>query len=125
MYSFSHPSTNEHHTDTDWPRICWPFEADQPLNTIHLTENLDVAYELLEVRTGDGLRPIYRTGRAPTGTLEAVRTEASAVLEKAFGEDGWRKRENIRKLREVALGLWNEDGEARVAAKELLSSLTA
>ena len=95
------------------------------MNTIHLTENLDVAYELLEVRTGDGMKPIYRTGRTPTGTLQAVRAEASAVLEKAFGEDGWRKRENIRKLREVALGLWNEDGEARVAAKELLSSLTA
>ena len=95
------------------------------MNTIHLTENLDVAYELLEVRTGDGLKPIYRTGRTPTGTLEAVRAEAGAVLEKAFGEDGSRKRENIRKLKQTALCLWNEDGEARVAAKELLSSLTA
>ncbi|EKM51754.1 glycosyltransferase family 1 protein [Phanerochaete carnosa HHB-10118-sp] len=105
------------------PMICWPFSADQPLNTLHLTENLNVAYELLEVRTGDGLKPIYRTGKAPTGTLEAVRTEAGSVLEKAFGEDGDRKRANIRKLREASFELWKPGGAAWVAGGQLLDSL--
>lgn len=104
-------------------RICWPFSADQPLNTVHLTENLDVAYELLEVRTGDGLKPVYRTGKAPIGTLEAVRAEAAAVLEKAFGGDGDRKRANIRKIREVSLELWQPRGASAVAAEQLLDSL--
>ena len=41
-------------------RIVWPISADQPLNAIHLSENLDVAFELIEVRHGvyDG---VYRT----------------------------------------------------------------
>lgn len=94
------------------------------MNTIHLTENLKVAYELLEVRSGEGLKPICRTGKAPTGTLDAVRMEASLVLEKAFSEDGERKRANIQRLREEALRLWDEDGEARGSAKQLLDSLS-
>lgn len=108
------------------PMICWPFTGDQPMNTIHLTENLDVAYELFEVRTGtSGLKPAYRTGKVPVGTLEAVRSEAHAVLEQAFGTDGARKRENIRKLREVALTLWNDGGAAQVAAKRLLEYISS
>ena len=70
------PSTTEL-TDIT-PRICWPFSADQPLNAMHITENLDIAYELLEVRTGPGLKPVHRTGKAPVGTLDAVRAEAAA-----------------------------------------------
>lgn len=103
-------------------RICWPFAADQPLNSVHLTENLDIAYELLEVRTGEGLKPIYRTGKTPTGTLEAVRAEANAVLEKAFSEDGERRRANMRTLKEASLGLWKEGGTARIATEQLLDS---
>ena len=105
-------------------RICWPFGADQPINTIHLTENLDVAYELLEVRTGEGLKPLYRTGQAPAGTLDAVRAETITVLENAFGEDGARKRANIQKLKEASLGLWDEGGASRLAAEQLLDSLS-
>ncbi|GJE97774.1 glycosyltransferase family 1 protein [Phanerochaete sordida] len=106
------------------PMICWPFAADQPLNTVQLTENLDIAYELLEVRTGEpGLKPIYRTGKAPKGTLAAVREETRAVLDRAFGEDGARKRGNILKLREVSLGMWAERGAGRLAAEEMLSSI--
>ncbi|EKM54549.1 glycosyltransferase family 1 protein [Phanerochaete carnosa HHB-10118-sp] len=108
------------------PMICWPFGGDQPLNAIHLTENLDVAYELFEVRTGEsGLKPIYRTGKAPTGTLEAVREEAITVLGKAFGEDGVKKRANIQRLREASLKLWKEGGEAHVAAEQLLDWISA
>ncbi|GJE92137.1 glycosyltransferase family 1 protein [Phanerochaete sordida] len=108
------------------PMICWPFFGDQPMNVVHLTDNLDVAYELLEVRNGPwGLKPIYRTGVTPTGTLDAVRAEASTVLEKAFGKDGARKRVNVQKLRDAALELWKEGGEARIATEQLLDSITA
>ncbi|KIP11599.1 glycosyltransferase family 1 protein [Phlebiopsis gigantea 11061_1 CR5-6] len=104
------------------PMICWPIGADQPVNTIHLTENLNVAYELLEVRTGHGLRPIYRTGRTPLGTSDAIRAEARGVLDKAFGADGAEKRANVRRLREASLRLWEHDGAARRAAEEFLDS---
>ncbi|KAJ2972677.1 hypothetical protein NUW54_g12212 [Trametes sanguinea] len=80
------------------PMICWPFAADGALNAVHLTDTLKCAYELLEVRTGHGLRRVYRTGVRPVGTLDALRSEARAVLEQAFGEDGERRRE--RALRE-------------------------
>lgn len=107
-------------------RICWPFFGDQPLNVVHLTDNLDVAYELLEVRNGPwGLKPIHRTGTTPTGTLDAVRAEAGIMLEKAFGKDGARKRVNVQKLRDATLELWKDGGEAKTAAEELLDSITA
>ncbi|GJE92135.1 glycosyltransferase family 1 protein [Phanerochaete sordida] len=106
------------------PMICWPFGADQPLNAVQLTENLDIAYELYEVRTGAwGLKPLRRTGKAPAGTPDALRAEMQAVLEQAFGDDGARKRDNIRKLRKGALELWKDGGEARRAADQLLDDI--
>lgn len=104
-------------------RICWPFGAEQPLNAIHTTETLDIAYELLEVRNGEGLKPIYRTGKAPMGTVDAVRAEAKAVFDKAFGEDGRRKRENVLKLKEASRQLWEEGGASRQDAERFLNSL--
>ena len=103
-------------------RICWPFHADQPTNAIHLTENLDIAYELLEVRTGQGLKPIYRTGKAPTGTLDAVREEAHCVFEQAFGEDGEHKRSKIQCLQESFADAWKEEGPADLALQRFLES---
>ena len=35
--------------------IVWPITADQPANAIYLSEELDIAYELIEVRNGTGL----------------------------------------------------------------------
>ena len=104
-------------------RICWPFYADQPANTINVTVNHDIAYELLEVRAGNGLKPIYRTGKAPKGTLDALREEAREVLEKAFGEDGKRKRENARRLRDKINAAWDKGGRAEVDMERLLESL--
>ena len=97
--------------------------ADQPTNAVHLTENHDVAYELFEVRTGNGLKPIFRTGKTPTGTPEAVRAETRDTLEKAFGEDGARKRMNVKKLKERFDVAWNEGGPATVEMRALLDSL--
>ncbi|KAI9066602.1 glycosyltransferase family 1 protein [Trametes sanguinea] len=90
------------------PQIFWPFEADQPLNAVRLTEHFDAAYELLEVRTGLGLKPLYRTGKAPTGTLDAIKAEARDVLKRAFGEEGAVKRARALKLREAVLAEWEE-----------------
>ena len=92
-------------------RICWPFDADQPVNAANLTVVHNVAYELFEVRTGHGLRPIHRLGdRAPEGSLEAVRREAREVLTKARGEDGAVKRANAQKLSKAIINTWKEDG---------------
>ncbi|EKM61882.1 glycosyltransferase family 1 protein [Phanerochaete carnosa HHB-10118-sp] len=106
------------------PMICWPFGADQALNTLLLTENLGVAYELIEVRTGSsGLKPVYRTGKAPTATLDAVRAEANTVLDKAFSEDGAKKRANTQNLKHMSSELWKEGGSSRIATQKLLNDL--
>ena len=105
------------------PMILWPFRADQPLNAILLTETQQCAYELLEVRSGDGLRPICRTGYTPVGTLDAVQEEARNVLAKAFGTDGEEKRVRLEVLRKAMMGEWEEGGSSRRDVIEFLDSL--
>ena len=90
---------------------------------MHLSETLDVGYELLEVRTGHGRKPILRTGHAPVGTIDAVRREARDVLAKAFGADGAKKREKVMELRQRILGEWKEDGASRTDVLAFLESL--
>lgn len=104
-------------------RICWPYRAEQPLNAMHLTDNLNIAYELFEVRTGEhALKPVYRTGRTPVGTADAIRAEVVGVLSQAFGKDGARKRANIMRLREATLAAWAEQGSSRRAMERLIDS---
>ena len=86
---------------------------DQPLSAIHITHNLGIAYELLEVRTGTGLGPVYRTGGTPTGTLDALRTEANSVLDQAFGADGSIKRTKVESLRSEVAKAWSDQGPSR------------
>ncbi|EIW53235.1 UDP-Glycosyltransferase/glycogen phosphorylase [Trametes versicolor FP-101664 SS1] len=105
------------------PMILWPIFTDQPVNAIHLTDHLDVAYELLEVRHGTGLGPIFRTGKTPTGTLAAVREELGKVLECAFGEDGQAKRKRLQVLRTTLDQAWAEDGVARAEVESFLEDL--
>ena len=93
-------------------RICWPMGSDQPLNAVHLTENHEVAYELMEVRNGNGLKPIYRTGKAHSGSVDAIKEEARVVLVKAFGVDGQKKRANAKKLKNQVDEAWKEGGPA-------------
>ncbi|KAI8996244.1 hypothetical protein BD414DRAFT_558148 [Trametes punicea] len=96
------------------PMIVWPVTADQPTNAVHLTEDVEVAYELLEVRNGTGLGPICRTGRALVGTVDAVRDEVRGVLARAFGRDGGAKRARVCALRERLVDAWaveEEEGE--------------
>lgn len=91
----------------------WPFGADQPLNAVHLSENLGVAYELIEVRSGHGLKPILRNGRKAAGTTEALQAEARDVLTRAFGEDGAKKRAKLQQLRSEVLSEWDEGGASK------------
>ncbi|KAK7682538.1 hypothetical protein QCA50_014338 [Cerrena zonata] len=106
------------------PMICWPFDADQPTNSARLSGALNVAYELFEVRTDPhGLKPIHRLGRAPIGTIEAAREEAHSVLDNAFGEDGSRKRANMKKLQQEVTNTWNEDGPARRDLRRFIATL--
>ncbi|CAL1707825.1 unnamed protein product [Somion occarium] len=108
----------------DVPMICWPFHVDQPTLSAQLSEIHDVAYELVEVRTGtSGLKPLHRTGKAPTGTLEALREEAGLILDQAYGEDGAKKRANLKKLQKAILSTWTEDGSARRDVDRLVASL--
>ncbi|KAI0943612.1 hypothetical protein AcW1_002736 [Taiwanofungus camphoratus] len=107
------------------PMICWPFAFDQPTNSVHLTCNLDIAYELFEVRNAHGLKPVHRIGRAPQGSLAAVRQEARAVLEHAFGSEGQRKRMNAQRLKTTFARAWLESGEARLAIESFLDTFSS
>ncbi|KAM5530978.1 hypothetical protein V8D89_015360 [Ganoderma adspersum] len=105
------------------PLILWPISAEQPINAIYLTDHLNVAYELIEVRNGSGLGPIYRNGKKPTGTIDAVKAEMHNVLDRAFGEDGGKKRENVRALQKTLRAAWSDDGTARKEVEALLDEL--
>ncbi|KAI0780038.1 UDP-Glycosyltransferase/glycogen phosphorylase [Fomes fomentarius] len=105
------------------PLILWPVAADQPVNAIHLAETLDVAYELIEVRHGTGLGKIYRNGRTPIGTIDAVMAEAREILDLAFGEDGARKRANILKLRDTLRAAWAENGVAQREVESFVNDI--
>lgn len=81
------------------------------MNAVNVAINHKAGYELLEVRNGTGLRPMHRLGdRAPEGTIEAVRREATEILTKARGEEGLAIRKNAQKLGEELLNYWGPDG---------------
>ena len=88
-----------------------------------MTDNLQIAYELLEVRSGDGLKPIYRTGYTPKGTVEAVKAEARESFAKAFGEDGAQKRARLQELRNKVTSEWEDGGSSKRDVGALLDSL--
>ncbi|CDO77372.1 hypothetical protein BN946_scf184787.g21 [Trametes cinnabarina] len=106
------------------PMMIWPITADQPVNAVHLSYNAKMAYELIEVRNGVGAGVIHRTGKAPLGTIDAVRDELRSVLARAFGEDGAAKRQRVLRLREVLAGAWAENGVARREVGEFLDDVT-
>ncbi|KAI0675144.1 UDP-Glycosyltransferase/glycogen phosphorylase [Trametes maxima] len=105
------------------PMIVWPIDADQPYNAVYLSEGINVAYELIEVRHGAGLGKIYRNGRIPIGTIDAVKDEARRVLDLAFGEDGADKRVRLQGLRKKLQAAWADDGVARREVEAFLDGL--
>ena len=94
------------------------------MTVAHLTQNLEVAYELTEVRSGvHGKKPMYRTGEAPVGTPDAIKEETIRILDLAFGDDGQRKRANMEKLRDAVAHAWTEEGSSAQALGRFLDSL--
>ncbi|KAI0327384.1 UDP-Glycosyltransferase/glycogen phosphorylase [Cubamyces sp. BRFM 1775] len=108
------------------PMIVWPIAVDQSTNAVHLTHNLDIAYELLQVRNGHGLGPIHRMpSKKLLGTIDAVRDELRDVLVQAFGADGAAKRARVEVLRDTLRGAWGENGVARTETEAFLDSVCA
>ncbi|OSD03897.1 glycosyltransferase family 1 protein [Trametes coccinea BRFM310] len=105
------------------PMIAWPFNADQPLNALRISEVLKIGYELIEVRTGHGTHPLHRNGRKPVCTIEAVKAEAKAVLTRAFDEDGAKKRERVLALTRAFEQEWAEGGASWKDVNAFLDSI--
>ncbi|KAF8592151.1 glycosyltransferase family 1 protein [Ramaria rubella] len=104
------------------PIIALPLDADQPANAAYIALDLDVGLELIEVRTGHGLRPLHR-GVTPKGTIEAVAAEARDILRRAQGPEGARKRRNAEKLRDGFRKDWDEGGNALMDLRKFLDDL--
>ncbi|KIM47391.1 glycosyltransferase family 1 protein [Hebeloma cylindrosporum] len=125
QYVFNHPATGWFLTHggnggvtealgCGIPMICWPFNADQPTTSAHLSCTLKVAFELVEVRTGpDGLKPMQRNGLAPKGTREAVGKEIREVLEACRSERADELRRNAQEMKRKFENAWEDDGEAK------------
>jgi hypothetical protein len=90
---------------------------------MHLEKNLDVAFELKEVRGGNGLRPALATGKSYSGTLEAFKEEFDGIIRDMKGPVGLRKRANVEKLRRDFVRTWEQGGNARQNFDELLATL--
>ncbi|KAI0630196.1 UDP-Glycosyltransferase/glycogen phosphorylase [Trametes polyzona] len=105
------------------PMIVWPIDADQPMNGVYLSEEANVAYELVEIRNGCGLGKIYRNGRVPIGTIDAVKDEMRNVLDQAFGEDGLTKRVRLQTMKKALRAAWGENGVARRDVGALLDDI--
>ncbi|KAF8797535.1 UDP-Glycosyltransferase/glycogen phosphorylase [Phlegmacium glaucopus] len=106
------------------PLICWPCDADQPAAAAHLTENLNVAFELFQVRSGEGLKVIHRNGIVPKGTREAVGIEIRQTLDLCRGEKGQELRRNAEGFKVKFAKAWEEDGIARKELRSLLRKYT-
>ncbi|KAG5637116.1 hypothetical protein H0H81_005709 [Sphagnurus paluster] len=107
---------------TSWApqQIFWPFEADQPTGAAHVTENLKAGIELFEVRSGRGLGPIYRNGKTPKGTREAVGEEIRRVLDICKGEEGDQMRRNAERLKVEFRNVWEKGGSAILEVQKFL-----
>ena len=101
-------------------RICWPISADQPAAAAHLTENLNVAFELLQVRTGEGLKPLARNGFVAEGTREAVGIEIRRTIDLCRSEKGQELRSNVEQLKVKFAQTWEKDGRARQEIRKFL-----
>ena len=106
-------------------RICWPISVDQPAAAAHLTENLNVAFELYQVRTGDGLKPLARNGLAAEGTREAVGIEIRQTIDLCRSEKGRVMRNNAQHLKLQFAKAWEDDGMARQEIRKFLHTYTS
>ncbi|CAK5278845.1 unnamed protein product [Mycena citricolor] len=103
------------------PMIVWPFDGDQPTAAVLLSQVLDVAFHLIEIRSGEnGMRPMY-SGQQPSG---AVKEEFARVLAAAREGEGLRKWENARKLATQFRLAWTEQGEATKTIASFLRKIS-
>ena len=106
---------------TIFRRICWPFSFDQPVAAAHVTENLNVAFELFQVRTGQGLKgPVARNGLVLEGTRHAVGIEIQQTIDLCRSEKGKELRSNAEKIKVKINKAWEEDGAARQEIRNFL-----
>jgi hypothetical protein len=58
-------------------KIFFPLVGDQPVAAAHVTEDLHAAFELFQVRSGEGVKPLHTSmnGLTPAGSREAVGIE--------------------------------------------------
>jgi hypothetical protein len=105
-------------------RICWPIIADQPAVAAHLTDNLKVAVELFQVRTGHCLKPTARNGVVVKGTREAVGIEIRETIDLCRSEKGLEMKSNAEKLKVKFAQTWKEDGIARQETRRFLHKYT-
>ena len=101
-------------------RILYPFIGDQPFAAVHIMENLHAGIELFQVRTGDGLKPMYRNGITPVGSREAVGIEVRETIDLCRGEKGKEIRSNAEKLKVEFAKAWEEDGAARQEIRKFI-----
>jgi hypothetical protein len=83
-----------------------------------------VAFELFQVRTGKGLKPLARNGIAAEGTREAVGIEIRQTIDLCRSEKGQEKRNNAEKLKAKFVQTWEEDGMARQEIRKFLHKYT-
>ena len=105
-------------------RICWPISADQPAAAAHLTENLNEAFELFQVRTGGGLKPVARNGIVAEGTREAVGIEIRQTIDLSRSEKGQEMRSNAQQLKVKFAQTWEENGMVRQEIRQFLHKYT-
>jgi hypothetical protein len=94
-------------------RIFFPLVGDQPVAAAHVTENLHAAFELFQVRSGEGLKPLHRNGLTPAGSREAVGFEVRQTIDLCRSEKGQEVRGNAEKLKVQFAKAWEENGGAR------------
>jgi len=79
------------------------------MNARYSTETLDVAFELIEMRTGLGLKPLYGSGRILRGGREAIGSEIQELIDRCRGKMGKEKRWNAQRLKEEFAEAWSSE----------------
>ncbi|KJA21667.1 glycosyltransferase family 1 protein [Hypholoma sublateritium FD-334 SS-4] len=107
------------------PMICFPIDGDQPVLSVQAAHTLRVAFELVEVRTGHGLKPLHRLGgRKPEGTRTAVGCEIREVIDDMRGDAGKELRRNAEAVKTEMQKSWAEGGTAKKELTLLLEKMT-
>ncbi|KAJ7263480.1 hypothetical protein C8J57DRAFT_1629583, partial [Mycena rebaudengoi] len=101
------------------PMVCWPFEGDQPEAALHLAHTLNVAFHLIEIRTGKGKLPLL-SGKVPQGTRAAVGAEFRSLIDDFRGSVGEEKKRSAQRMKVEYARAWEEGGSARAAVDALL-----